>query len=159
VVARQAKMNHLKFTHNKLNVETITDLATSPKCGAISVFLGTTRDNFEDKTVLKLEYEAYESMAIKSLEKICDEIRSRWGDVQNIVIYHRLGAVPVQEASIVIAISSPHRTDAIQATEWCIDTVKKKVPIWKKEIYDDNKAQWKENKECGWSSNHSKLTN
>jgi molybdopterin synthase catalytic subunit len=89
VVARQAKMNHLKFTHNKLNVETITDLATSPKCGAISVFLGTTRDNFEDKTVLKLEYEAYESMAIKSLEKICDEIRSRWGDVQNIVIYHR----------------------------------------------------------------------
>lgn len=71
----------------------------------------------------------------------------------------RLGVVPVQEASIVIAISSPHRTDAIQATEWCIDTVKKKVPIWKKEVYDDNKAQWKENKECGWSSNHSKLTN
>ncbi|RZB40178.1 molybdopterin synthase catalytic subunit [Asbolus verrucosus] len=147
-------MNFLKFTEEKLNVEALRELATSPKCGAISIFVGTTRDNFEDKTVLKLEYEAYESMGIRSLEKICEEIRERWQDVENIVIYHRLGIVPVKEASIVIAISSPHRSDAIQATEWCIDTVKKKVPIWKKEVYADSQPEWKENKECGWSTPH-----
>ncbi|XP_063919210.1 molybdopterin synthase catalytic subunit [Zophobas morio] len=140
-------MNHLNFTSEKLSVEDLTELATSPKCGAVSVFLGTTRDNFENKTVVKLEYEAYESMALKSLEKICEEIRTKWTQVENIVIYHRLGVVPVKEASIVIAISSPHRADAIQATEWCINTVKEKVPIWKKEIYSDSQPEWKENKE------------
>lgn len=58
----------------------------------------------------------------------------------------------MKEASIVIAISSPHRADAIQATEWCINTVKEQVPIWKKEIYSDSQPEWKENKECAWSS-------
>ena len=82
-------MNHLNFTSEKLSVEDLTELATSPKCGAVSVFLGTTRDNFENKTVVKLEYEAYESMALKSLEKICEEIRTKWTQVENIVIYHR----------------------------------------------------------------------
>ncbi|KAJ8924411.1 hypothetical protein NQ315_007207 [Exocentrus adspersus] len=141
------KGNHLKFTKEKLSVEELTDLVTSPSCGAVSVFIGTTRDNFEDKTVLKLEYEAYESMGIKALEQICDQIRERWSSVENIAIYHRLGVVPVKEASIVIAISCPHREEAIKATEWCINTVKKSVPIWKKEIYADTKAEWKENKE------------
>lgn len=70
------------------------------------------------------------------------------------MIFLRLGTVPVKEASIIIAISSPHRIDGIKATEWCIDTVKKTVPIWKKEIYEDAKPEWKENKECTWSSNY-----
>lgn len=82
-------MNHLKFTQEKLSLDTLTELASSPKCGAVSIFVGTTRDNFEDKTVVKLEYEAYESMAVKSLEKICDQIRTKWSGVENIVIYHR----------------------------------------------------------------------
>lgn len=59
----------------------------------------------------------------------------------------------MKEASIVIAISSPHREEAIKATEWCINNVKKSVPIWKKEVYADSRSQWKENKECAWSSN------
>lgn len=64
---------------------------------------------------------------------------------------YRLGNVPVKEASIVIAISSPHRLEAMAATQWCIDNVKKTVPIWKKEVYSDNLPEWKENKECMWS--------
>ncbi|EFA06321.2 Molybdopterin synthase catalytic subunit-like Protein [Tribolium castaneum] len=142
-------MNFLKFTEDKLSVEALTDLVASPKCGAVSVFMGTTRDSFGEKTVLKLEYEAYEAMALKCLEKVCGEIRAKWPQVENIAIYHRLGVVGVKEASIVIAIASPHRTEALQATDWCINKVKESVPIWKKEIYAETETppQWKENKE------------
>lgn len=82
-------MNLLKLTTDKLEVGALTELATSAKCGAISIFVGTTRDNFENKIVTRLEYEAYETMALKSLEKICGELRCQWTDIENIVIYHR----------------------------------------------------------------------
>lgn len=82
-------MNYLKFSKEKLSIEEITNLVTSETCGAVSVFIGTTRNNFEDKTVLSLEYEAYESMGLKSLESICKEIRTKWPTLENIAIYHR----------------------------------------------------------------------
>lgn len=82
-------MDYLKFTQDRLSVDTISDLVSSPKCGAVSIFVGSTRDNFEEKTVTKLEYEAYESMALKCLEKVCAEARNRWQQVENIAIYHR----------------------------------------------------------------------
>lgn len=83
-------MNYLKFSFEKLCVEEITNLVTSEKCGAVSLFIGTTRNNFEGKTVLSLEYEAYESMGLKSMENICNEIRTTWPTIENIAIYHRL---------------------------------------------------------------------
>lgn len=83
-------MEHLKLTHDKLSVEHISDLVVSPKCGAISIFVGTTRDNFEGKSVVNLEYEVYESMAMKTLQNICTEIREKWPSIENIAIYHRL---------------------------------------------------------------------
>lgn len=83
------KMNYLQFTHDVLSVDHINNLVVSPKCGAISLFVGTTRDNFEGKSVVKLEYEAYDSMAKKAMEKICQDIRSKWSSVVNIAIYHR----------------------------------------------------------------------
>lgn len=144
-------MNYLKFVHGEaLSVEEINNLVRANNCGAVSMFLGTTRDNFEGKSVKLLEYEAYESMGLKVLEGICKEIRSQWQSVENIVIYHRLGPVPVKEISIIIAISSPHRQDAIKAVEFCINSVKSSVPVWKKEIYENGEevgAAWKENKE------------
>lgn len=82
-------MNYLKLTDDKLSVEAISDLVSSPKCGAISVFMGTTRDNFDGKTVVNLEYEVYESMAMKSLQELCTELRSQWPDVEHIAIFHR----------------------------------------------------------------------
>lgn len=72
------------------------------------------------------------------------------------MINFRLGKVPVKEASIVIAISSPHRLEAMQATQFCIDNVKSFVPIWKKEIYANETPEWKENKECRWSASYFK---
>ncbi|XP_034941027.1 molybdopterin synthase catalytic subunit isoform X2 [Chelonus insularis] len=96
--------------------------------------------------VLKLEYEAYEPMALKELKNICDKIREKW-DVKHIAIFHRLGEVPVCESSVIIAISSAHRQESLQAVQFTIDTLKSNVPIWKKEIYDTEESAWKENKE------------
>nr|CAH7763139.1 unnamed protein product [Callosobruchus chinensis] len=144
-------MNHIELIKERISVDAVSDLASSPSCGAISMFIGTTRDNFDGKTVIKLEYEAYESMAKKSIAEICTEIREKWPAVENIVVFHRLGIVPVKEASIAIAVSSPHREEALKAVEWCINSIKKSATIWKKEIYADSKGEWKENKECMWS--------
>ena len=88
-------------------------------------------------------------MAMKELQAVCDKIRMQW-DVERIAIYHRLGEVPTMEASIGIAISSPHRQESLQAVQYAIDAVKTSVPIWKKEIYEGHEPQWKENKECTW---------
>ncbi|KAL0819415.1 hypothetical protein ABMA28_007523 [Loxostege sticticalis] len=141
-------MDHLKLTVDKLSVEAISDLVIDDSCGAVSIFVGTTRDNFEGKKVLRLEYEAYESMALKAMKSICDEVRSKWPAVHSIALYHRLGNVPSREASVVIAVSSPHRRDSLDAVSHLIERLKASVPIWKKEVYDGAAPQWKENQEC-----------
>ncbi|XP_047512367.1 molybdopterin synthase catalytic subunit [Pieris napi] len=141
-------MDHLKLTADKLSIDDISELVVNDSCGAVSLFVGTTRDNFEGKKVLRLEYEAYEPMALKAMKSICDEARSKWPAVHGIAIYHRLGAVPCCEASVVIAVSSPHRRDSLEAVSYCIDTLKASVPIWKKEVYADSEPVWKENIEC-----------
>ena len=125
-------MNHLALKNEKLNLQQITDLVSSPDCGAISLFLGTTRDNMLGKTVSKLEYEAYESMALKEMQKVCDKMREMWSQIKHIAIFHRLGEVPVKEESIIIAVSSPHRKESLEACDFCINEVKRMVPVWKK---------------------------
>ncbi|KAF5305732.1 hypothetical protein FQR65_LT07628 [Abscondita terminalis] len=137
-------------------IAVIPPLSGGPTCGAISIFVGTTRDKFDGKTILNLQYECYESMAMKSLKELCVEIRKQWPDVHAIAIHHRLGTVPLKEASVIIAISSPHRATAMTAVVWCIENLKKTVPIWKKEVFSDNTEEWKENKECAWSEYNTK---
>ncbi|XP_071167209.1 molybdopterin synthase catalytic subunit-like [Mytilus edulis] len=141
--------NHVEIRENKLDLEKITSTVTSPSCGAVSVFIGTTRDNFDGKRVKTLEYEAYIPMAKKKMSEVCQQIRDKW-EVECIAMEHRIGLVPVTEASIIIAISSPHRKESLEAVQYAIDTVKAIVPVWKKEIYEDESSQWKENKECYW---------
>lgn len=87
---------------------------------------------------------------MKQMAGICEELRCRWPDIVNIAIYHRLGFVPVREASVVIAVSSPHRKTSLDAVASAIEELKKRVPIWKKEKYDGDESSWKENKECQW---------
>lgn len=141
----------VKITNEPLDVNDAFVRATIPSTGATSIFVGTTRDNFEGKKVVKLEYEAYEPMAVKELKLLCAEIREKW-QVSRIVIEHRLGEVKVTEASVVIAISAPHRKESLEAVDFCIDRLKEKVPIWKKELYEDGGNVWKENKECCWKN-------
>ncbi|CAC5380807.1 MOCS2B [Mytilus coruscus] len=124
--------NHVEIRENKLDLEKITSNVTSPSCGAVSVFIGTTRDNFDGK---------------RFVNRL--ETNGKW---KKLAMEHRIGLVPVTEASIIIAISSPHRKESLDAVQYAIDTVKAIVPVWKKEIYEDESSQWKENKECYWKS-------
>ena len=146
-------MNHIQLTLDPLDVNAISQSVTSASCGAISIFIGITRNNFDGHVVKRLEYEAYNAMAEKEMLKICQGMREKWSDLEAIAIVHRLGTVPVTEASVVIAASSPHRKESLEAIHWAIDTLKATVPIWKKEIYEDGKPAWKENKECNWKNN------
>mmetsp|Transcript_25486 Transcript_25486/g.40914 ORF Transcript_25486/g.40914 Transcript_25486/m.40914 type:complete len:115 (+) Transcript_25486:933-1277(+) len=84
-------------------------------------------------------------MALKQMKKICLEMRNTWTEMRKIVILHRLGVCPVGQASVMIAASSPHRKEALNAVHWAIDQLKKTVPIWKKEHYTDG-SSWKQNK-------------
>ncbi len=154
--------NVLILTADELDVVKLTVMAQDDGAGAISSFLGTTRDTFEAKKVVSLEYEAYNDMAIDAMQLICTKIRSRWGDeIKTIVIAHKLGSCPVGHTSVFIGISSKHRTESLRAVEFAINDLKASVPIWKKEVYGDevegqtqtlsttyhNNSAWKKNKE------------
>ncbi|XP_007890390.1 molybdopterin synthase catalytic subunit [Callorhinchus milii] len=146
----------IKVTYEKLSADEVSESVKSPSCGAVSLFIGITRNNFEGKKVVQLEYEAYISMAEAEIKKICRDIRNKWPMIQHISVHHRLGLVPITEASVIIAISSPHRNDSLDSVKYCIDTLKATVPIWKKEIYDNKEYTWKENKECFWAQDQQK---
>jgi molybdopterin synthase catalytic subunit len=132
-------------TEELLDLGKIYDMVKDPSCGAVSTFSGTTRNNFFGKKVTK-EYEAYKPMAEKELRKICDQIRAKW-DVWHIAIYHKTGLVPIGDPSVIIAISSDHRDDGLEAVHWAIDELKATVPVWKQEFYEDGSV-WKGNAEC-----------
>jgi len=123
---------------------------SDPECGAISSFAGITRNNFQGKVVKKLSYEGYVPMAEKELRKLCDEATCLYPSIKRIAIVHVLGHCPVGAASVLLCSSSPHRRDSIRCTEFLIDGLKARVPIWKLEVYEgDEKSVWKENLE--WS--------
>ena len=145
---KRGRENMCMLTHERLDSSAIVDMVVEPCCGAASVFLGTTRNSFEGKEVVRLEYEAYAPMALKELDALCEGARSLH-DVHRIAVFHRLGVVPVTEASVVIAVASPHRRAAMDACAWLIDGLKVRVPIWKKEVYADEAAAWKQNPEAG----------
>jgi molybdopterin synthase catalytic subunit/molybdopterin converting factor small subunit len=105
------------------------------RAGAIATFVGTVRLHSRGRSVVHLEYEAYEGMAEQVMEQIADELRGRH-DLCAIAIHHRTGRVGIGEASVAIAVSAPHREDALAACAEAIDTLKERVPLWKKEVYE-----------------------
>ena len=133
----------IALQYKPLDIAAIEQTVHSPKCGAVLVFVGRTRDNFEQKKVLSLEYEAYEAMAIKELEAIADELQREYLGTR-ISMVHRLGSVPIAEASVVIAVATPHRDQCYQVSRKAIEALKSRVPIWKKEVYQEGEA-WKAN--------------
>ncbi|XP_047474206.1 molybdopterin synthase catalytic subunit-like [Penaeus chinensis] len=136
-------MDHIKLTREVLSTGEVADAVTDPSCGAVSLFVGTTRNHFQ---VVRLEYEAYEEMAKKEMLALCRLAREKW-NIKHIAIYHRMGVVPVLESSVIIAVSSTHRRESLEATSFLIDELKARVPIWKKEMYDGGEGDWKKNKE------------
>jgi molybdopterin synthase catalytic subunit len=110
-----------------------------PGAGAILTFAGVVRDEHLGRRVVGIEYHAYEEMALREMEKIERSVRSEWPEVA-VDIVHRLGPLAVGEASVLIAVSSPHRAEGFAALRRAIDDLKQTVPIWKKEIYADGSA-------------------
>jgi molybdopterin synthase catalytic subunit/molybdopterin converting factor small subunit len=110
------------------------------RAGAIATFVGTTRIESRGRTVVHLEYEAYEGMAERVMEELATSLCQRY-NVCGVSIHHRVGRVGIGEQSIVIAVSAPHRHDALAACREAIDTLKETVPLWKKEVYEDG-AEW-----------------
>ena len=132
-------MQEIYITSDKLDSKACTDEVTYPGAGGIVVFVGTVRNQTNGKTVKHLEFESYEPMAIKEMQKIAYHAKERWG-LHKIVIHHRVGLVPITEEAVVIACSSAHRKEAFAACEYAIDTLKESVPIWKKEIFEDGEV-------------------
>lgn len=130
-----------QLTQSPIDVAPLLAAAARPECGAVNLFLGTTRDHHEGRSVLRLEYEAHEGMALAALRALEDEARERFG-LAHVVVVHRLGVVPVAEASVAVVVSTPHRAPAFEASRWIMDELKRRVPIWKKEHFADGGAEW-----------------
>ena len=130
----------IEITHQPLDPAKVTALVQKGTNGAVVTFLGTTRDNFEGKRVVTLEYEAFEEMALKKLEEVRQGLMAEFG-IEDIAISHRIGRVDIGEISLVVAVASPHRKEAFLACHQAVDRLKETVPIWKKEVYEDG-SRW-----------------
>ena len=109
--------------------------------GAVVLFLGTTRKLTGQRETVCLEYDCYEPMALAELRKLQQQATDRWG-LTGCGIVHRVGVVEIGEASVAVAISSPHRAASYEASVWLMDVLKKEVPIWKKEQWADGSTDW-----------------
>jgi MoaE-MoaD fusion protein len=128
------------LTREPFDSQALIAAAKRPENGAVVVFDGIVRDNSRGRRTLHLDYEAYEEMAAKQLRALAAEARSRFG-VRHVTIVHRLGRLQLGETSVLIVVASAHRAQAFDACRWAIDTLKRTVPIWKKETFADG-AVW-----------------
>jgi molybdopterin synthase catalytic subunit len=123
-----------------IRVDELIRAARADGDGAVAVFLGTVRNHHAGRRVLHLEYHAYQGMAEREMERIEREATDRFG-VSRVAIAHRTGRLEIGEASVAVAVASPHRAEAMEACRFVIDTLKKTVPIWKKEYFEGG-AVW-----------------
>ena len=137
---RDAGRGEVKIVREPIDAEAVASRLKRPADGAAVIFDGVVRDNTRGRRTLYLEYEAYETMALKQMEALAAEARTRFG-VRAASIVHRLGRLEIGETSVLIVVASAHRVAALEACRWIIDTLKKTVPIWKKEYFEDG-AVW-----------------
>jgi len=131
----------IALTHQPINTDALLSYASSTQAGAVVLFLGTTREFTRGRQTASLDYECYPEMAERKLAELEAEARQRWPMIECAIV-HRLGRVELGEASVAVAVSTPHRADAFAAGQWLIDTLKAVVPIWKKENWADGGSEW-----------------
>jgi molybdopterin synthase catalytic subunit len=131
----------IQITTEQIDVTRVLQAAQCRDAGAVVMFLGTTRARTGTRQTASLDYECYREMAEKSLAKLEEDARQRW-ELLEVCVVHRVGRVTPGEASVVIAVSSPHRDAAFAAGRWLIDTLKQVVPIWKRENWADGTCEW-----------------
>ena len=124
-----------QLSEEPLSLDRVVEEVRSDEAGAIATFTGTTRIVSRGRTVTHLDYEAYEGMAEQVMEQIASELRERY-ELIAVAIHHRIGRVGIGETSVLIAVSAPHRQDALAACKDAIDELKERVPLWKKEVYE-----------------------
>jgi molybdopterin synthase catalytic subunit len=132
---------HAALTAAPLDVAALHGRVADPGAGATSVFVGVVRDTHEGRAVVRIDYEAYEAMAAEVLHAVAVEVAGRFPGTR-IAVEHRLGTLGVGEASVAIAVSHAHRHAAMEACAAVIDTLKQRVPIWKREHFADGTVAW-----------------
>lgn len=129
------------LTDRPIDASSVLEHVNSPLAGAVVLFLGTTREMTGGRRTRRLDYECYPEMAEKKLAELEAEARRKW-DLIECALVHRLGRLEIGEASVAVAVSSPHRQAAFDAGKWLIDTLKEVVPIWKQETWADGTTEW-----------------
>ncbi|MBS1772379.1 MAG: molybdenum cofactor biosynthesis protein MoaE [Bacteroidetes bacterium] len=132
-------MIDIQLQNEAVDIAACIEWVRTPTSGGVDVFIGTVRDTTKGKKVLALDFEAYAAMALSEMKKIADEVITKW-PVDRILIHHRIGKLSVGEVPVVIAVSAAHRDAAFDACRYAIDTLKKTVPIFKKEIFEDGEV-------------------
>ena len=132
-----------ELTRDRIPIDRLVAESARPDCGAIALFFGTTRDHHEGRRVTRLSYEAYEPMALAALEALERAALARF-DVATCRIVHRIGEVPLTEASVAVVVAAAHRGAAFDACRWTMDELKRTVPIWKQETYAEGDEGWVE---------------
>ena len=130
-----------ELTSDEIDSQGLLARVNSPSCGAVCLFLGTVREFTQDQQTVDLVYEAYPEMALKQLRAILDEACTRW-PIPRLGVIHRLGLVGLGDASIAVAVATPHRGESFESCEWIMDEIKKRVPIWKQEHWIDGRTEW-----------------
>ena len=126
----------IQLKDTPLNPQDCISFVESDGAGGTAVFVGTVRNQTKGKTVVRLDFEAYEPMAISEMRKIAEAATKKW-DAHFVSIHHRVGSLGIRDIAVVIAVATPHRVAAFEACQYCIDTLKETVPIWKKEFFED----------------------
>jgi len=135
-----ARTEHCAIVREKIGTQRIVDGIKRGEDGATAVFEGIVRNNTRGRRTLYLEYEAYEEMALKKMEELARQVLGEF-KIRDVALVHRLGRLEISETSVLIVVASAHRGAAFEACRWLIDTLKKTVPIWKKEYFEDG-AVW-----------------
>ncbi len=131
----------IDITEAPIDHAAATESVRSNRAGAVCTFLGTVREITGTRRTVTLSYEAYCEMALKKLAELESEARGRWPIIE-LAVVHRVGQLELGELSVVVAVSCPHRAHAFEACRWLIDTLKERVPIWKRETWEDGSSEW-----------------
>ena len=131
----------ISIVKEKIDTETLLKSVSSPRAGATVLFVGTTRQFTGQRETTLLSYECYQEMAIGKLQELIHRACDRWS-IEKCGIVHRVGEVEIEAASVAVAVSTPHRKDAFEASQWLMDRLKEEVPIWKKEHGVDGGQKW-----------------
>jgi molybdopterin synthase catalytic subunit len=140
-VYRKDEVDWVAVSATPLECDAISVWVTRPECGAVVTFLGTARSSSTTgHDIIELEYETSDDLATARMAEVVKVARQRWPTLGAVAIHHRVGSVKLEQPAVVVAVSAPHRQEAFEAARYCIDAVKRSVPMWKREVWSGGAA-------------------